>query len=77
LAKTGLDIPKAALPDSAVDSGKIRFRPRKLPRRRRKSNCNEWLEAILAMPDDSGNRAPFSAIGSGPAGELNRILGSC
>jgi hypothetical protein len=57
--------------DSAADSGKLRFRPRKLPRRCRKSHCNQPLEPILAVPADSGNRAPFSTVGSGPAVELS------
>ena len=62
-----------AYADSAVDSGKLRFRPRKLPRRCRKSHCNQPLEPILAAPADSGNRAPFSTVGSGPAVELSRM----
>ena len=62
-----------AYADSAVDSGKLRFRPRKLPRRYRKSHCNQPLEPILAAPADSGNRAPFSTVGSGPAVELSRM----
>ena len=32
---------------------------------------------ILAVPADSGNRAPFSTVGSGPAVELSRIPRPC
>jgi hypothetical protein len=35
---------------------------------------NQPLGPILAVPVDSGNRAPFLAVGSGPAEELNRIV---
>jgi hypothetical protein len=66
-----------AYADSAVDSGKLRFRPRKLSRRYRKSHCNQPLEPILAVPADSGNRAPFSTVGSGPAVELSRMPRPC
>jgi hypothetical protein len=32
------------------------------------------LGPILAIPVDSGNRAPFAMVGSGPAGELSHML---
>jgi hypothetical protein len=36
---------------------------------------NQSLGSILFVPAGSGNRAPFLVVGSGPAEELNRIVG--
>jgi hypothetical protein len=51
--------------DSAVDSGKTRFRPRKASPRRWKPDWNQHLEPVAAIPADRGNRAAFAVVGSG------------
>jgi hypothetical protein len=67
------EMTRQASPDSAADSGKTRFGPRKLPPRRRKSYCNQQVEPIFAAPAGSGNRTPFAVLGSGPAEEFSAI----
>jgi len=66
-----------ASPDSAVDSGKTHFRPRKAPPRRRRPICNQSVEPILAVPADSGNLVHFAVSGSGPAVEFNGMSEAC
>ena len=74
LAETGLEITKAALPNSAVDSGKTHFRPLRVPSRRWKSHCNQNVEPVLAAPAGSRNRARFAPVGSRLAVEFNGML---
>jgi hypothetical protein len=66
-----------AIADSAVDSGKTRFRPRKSQPRRRKPDWNQHLGPILATLADSGNRVHFAVFGSGPAAEFNAMSRAC
>jgi hypothetical protein len=63
--------------NSAVDSGKTRFRRQKLPPRRRESSSIQRVEPIFMAPADSGNRAPFAVLGSGPAVEFNGMFQAC
>jgi len=74
LAETGLEITKAALPNSAVDSGKTHFRPLRVLSRRWKSHCNQNVEPVLAAPAGSRNRARFAPLGSRLAVEFNGML---
>ena len=61
--------------DSAVDSGKLRFRLKNCRVGVENLIVNQPLGPILAVPFDSGNRAPFLAVGSGLAAELSHMLG--